>query len=442
MAVLYHTPNLDPPHRAFALLEHLRQKPETGHRIKCIVAAANPLLSRTTPGLGVFPLEKLLELCLGLREIWITDRGEEAPFRNVEGEAGFKWTHDTISSLEGRRIKAWSWNLSHIWPGGNFREVHSSAAFASLRRLRIVGHIPGDALEGLKELRELEIVKCDKDPNLTFTPALLLDSGIRLRKLVFKAVTASGLTSEFLTEVLTSPLCSELEEHVILHCRAANLAFLHALPGTVRDVEFDGLLYSSSSITAVDTTPLYSELYPLNPTSDGAIDLTTTTPRLVWPKGLHNLVLLNLRKWNQDAAEALLSSLVEEENGGLRVNKLELHVILEESSWRERAAFRDIWEERLVGRFGAAGKVVIKVDAQRPGEVRFTEESFAEGGRVLGGVRKRVRNAIVGGGKATRGRGKGVVRGRGSGGGRGKGRKRVRDSDDDDEEDEDYEDDG
>ncbi|TGZ79559.1 hypothetical protein EX30DRAFT_78222 [Ascodesmis nigricans] len=421
--VLYHTPLLEPPSRAFDLLALLRTRPDVAHLIRVLVIPVYPLLERKIPHLGFFPFTEFLKLCTGLKEVWITQAADWPPYRTPTYAVTTRWsfTEELLEAVSPRRLVAWNWDQTFldILDFDGLEKAHRLPCFQSLARLRfsrfraaiagkarppkntchdfalnaarIIGLLPH--LTSLELSHSLAI-------NDTFLRALS-ETHLRLRSLTLMNLNDSTLLGDgIIAEILTTPLCHQLEELEILHCRATNLAFLQCLPKGLTRLRYDGLYFSTSSITTVATVPLYDELFPFfvgpgisipdteeedqndNDNDDDAND--THTPSLLWPPKLHNLTLLNLRKWSTHSAGSLLRSLTSRANSDLSLDRLELHVILDGSSWRERAAFRDRWEERLVKRFAETGKVLVRVDAQRPGEVQFDEGSFMKGGSVLG----------------------------------------------------------
>ncbi|KAI5787257.1 hypothetical protein EDC01DRAFT_788972 [Geopyxis carbonaria] len=341
LAALYNTPPLSPPSRAFALHTHLQTHPHLGHLIKSLHLPVEPLLSKR--GAGRFDLAAFLSAAPGVREIRFTHESEHPPYRS----AAAVWAYpDAVwDALAPRRLHSWRWNgeFAASMKPEKVAEVMRMPCFQSLRRLSVVNadQLPGFAPELLKLLPELQELEVESSPNVdaaflaavpTAAPAL------RLTRLAL--INCASLTASALHDFLLSPPCHTLQSLSVQHSRATSLAFLPALASTpqLRSIDFDGLYFSTANFYR-DTEPLYPSLLPAG-----------VAPH--WPAALQEVRLRNMRKWEHTECAVLLKSLVEAELPGLR--KVQVHCIIPDLGWRERARFREGWEERIVARFVAA----------------------------------------------------------------------------------------
>lgn len=429
---LYFAPRLNSAVHAFRLIKTLESHPFYNHRVKSLNLPVNPLLAFKTPEHGRFDLCKIIRACHGLRELHITGDNEGA-YRSREKEARWHYTPEIFETLNGmlrgkqiqqpRKLRSWRWN------GNYFKDMevadiifqHKRPALQSVRKLACVDVDEfadfengrrkkkkkiktqvdeeddafqfGTMLESLPNLKELELVSCDlaHDTFFEMLPQMAPDMRLTSLKLVSLKDVNTGLS-----DLLRSPLCSELQKLEILHCPAIDLSFLTALECTpdLRTLTLDGQYFSGKDIYS-KAQPLFDKLLP---------DFTHP----VWPASLEHITLASLQNGSNAQAETIVSSLIDRQyqHALPHVRSVKLHFILPRVAWRDRAGMRENWVQKFkdafVQRPGSPGRVMrttrsgtdspvraggmcedrnveLKVDGIRPADhPMFSEQDFID----------------------------------------------------------------
>jgi len=430
--VLYHNPSLALPQRAHRLWRKLVDQPELGWKVKRLVLPVEPLLRFMTPGYGGFDVAKFIQLCRGVREIWIAAESEMPPYVD---HVQINWCYpmdlfDALESVEGMdqrvtRISLDSWRWNGEWMGNldwhKMVALHEQPSFKHLKHLSIIylhsceffrppgTHLVDPTLPDptpflqilalLPELRTLEFENCDIVGEHMLTAFPELCPKLRLQSLTFRA--CDKLKPSDLGVLLTSPICTQLQHLSIYHCRCCNLSFLSSLTFTpLISLTFDGKCFRTQS-GYNDAHPDFTTLFPLD-----------TVP--VWPVSLQELTLLHLRQWTSEEVHVFLSSLLDAAPALTLLRHLELYLIPNESDWRERAQLRDEFIDRLLHAFvrppscppmspGVSSRtrvmaergrrkeekelyrgycwmenVDVKVDNMRPTEMHYDEDDFLD----------------------------------------------------------------
>ena len=258
----------------------------------------------------------------------------------------------TILESSHTQLKSWSWNRTidlHILSVSSMKDVHLSAPFQSLTSLTLVDfHLPkmvdhngrqvggeealADALNSLPLLRKLRF--CLSDTVNEFLMPLLPDN---LQTLVL--TSCYNLFSPALMTFLQAK-GQDLKELVLSHNQSLSLSFLTKLSQACPRLEIlkMDLLYYNSHTTFNDSSARYYSLL-----SEGE--------RPSWPTSLRHLELHQLRKWKKPAAELFFSSLINSARDLPDLRHMEVKASIDESSWRDRIAFRDKWVQQLKDTF-------------------------------------------------------------------------------------------
>ena len=245
-------------------------------------------------------------------------------------------------------LKHWTWNRtidSHFLSLSAIRDVHRSSPFQSLASLTFVDfHLPemveyighqtrgeealADTLGALPSLRKLEFRLADVI-NERLMP-LLPDN---LQTLVL--TSCYNLFSPDLTAFLNAK-GQLLKELVLSHNQSLSLSFLTTLSNTCPRLEIlmMDLLYYNSHTTFNDSSPRYESLL-------------RAEQQPSWPSTMRHIELFQLRRWKTPAAELFFSSFVNSARSLPDLRHLEIKASVDESSWRDRIAFRDKWVRRL-----------------------------------------------------------------------------------------------
>ena len=246
------------------------------------------------------------------------------------------------------QLSNWTWNRtldSHFLPLSSVKDVHRSSPFLSLKSLTFIDfHLPemvefngvlirgeealADALNTLPSLRKLQFSLADV-VNQRLMP-LLPDN---LQTLVL--TSCYNLYSPALASFLLAK-GQHIRELELSHNQSLSLSFLTDLSRVCPKLEIlrMDLLYYNSHTTFNDSTPRYDSLLGVG-------------EQPLWPMSLRRLELFQLRRWKTPAAELFFSSFVDTPRSLPNLRHMEIKASVDESSWRDRIAFRDKWVRRL-----------------------------------------------------------------------------------------------
>lgn len=185
-----------------------------------------------------------------------------------------------------------------------------------------------DCLKHLIQLRSLTFISCTSSTwdVLSHLPNLLTSL----------TITNSNIISSTLSTFLTT-FGHALTDLTLNHNDHLNLDFLPVLRPfchSLQTLSVDLTYYSPLSVLDTAAEPAYSNLLD-----------ETHIP--TWPSTLRTLTLLHLRKWSTPSALNFFTSLTDAAGELPYLRHLELRAMLPEASWRERAALREKWTERL-----------------------------------------------------------------------------------------------
>ncbi|KAK5172538.1 uncharacterized protein LTR77_002658 [Saxophila tyrrhenica] len=290
----------------------------------------------------------------------VTHPQDSPPYRLHKAQR-WEYPKDMFQALDesGVRLKSWRWTSSMI-PAAEVLDanryigkVYSRKAFEYVENLALCGFQDyDDKVSDVPDGRPIpQADEEKKTPGLATALSLLP----HLKALTF--VSCDCIMNDFLEHLphgierlhfnncleLTSTMLkdyfkvsgSQLRELVINHCASVDLTFLPPLKALCPKLEVlkMDLTYYSERTNYNDAWAMYDHLL-----SDD--DVPT------WPSTLRHLELVNLKKWEAEAAQNLFRSLVEgaKDLPALRYLVLHAHISI---PWRDRAQFRDQWIDRL-----------------------------------------------------------------------------------------------
>ncbi|KAK5109210.1 hypothetical protein LTR62_007192 [Meristemomyces frigidus] len=345
------------PHHLLELLQIPSEKQYMNYKVKIKSLSIDVRrLAYTATGKGLFDISLLTQQCQQLQHLEISHPVDEPPFRPINIRP-WHYPSDLFDRLEQHdiRLRSWRWSRNMI-PVPNadkmyefMMKTHTSRAFERLEKLTVCGYDWNDSAEPV-ELED-DAIPAAAAPGLATSISLLA----ALKDLTF--ISCEVLVDKFLERLppnlerleitncleLTSTILhsyllthgSQLRELVLNHNSALNLTFLTSLKAACPRLEIlkMDLRYYSEKINSNDAEPLYDELL-------GNDDIPT------WPPTLRHLELTQLQRWEAEAAEHLFQSLVDSSPDLPDLRKLILHSHID-IPWRQRAAFRDQWIDRL-----------------------------------------------------------------------------------------------
>ncbi|THX11779.1 hypothetical protein D6D13_04586 [Aureobasidium pullulans] len=291
-----------------------------------------------------------------LSSLLITHQLDEPPYEYQGRLPRWRYPLNLFEALDSNKIhlECWRWNANLIEQQDGKAElqglteymagVHQRPSFQSLRHLT-VSHLPAIAAEALTpeeeaadvafgkifaDLPKLETLSFESCDRLSLQMLLQLPSTLK----TIKFINCMPLNSDMLSEFLVSHGHS-IQELVLDHNPFLDLAFFTALRTTcpkLKSLRMDLYDHRENHFRHFGE-PKYESLL-----------LEDETP--TWPSSLQTLELVHLQKWGANAAQNLFRSLVESADSlpDLRRLVLQAHINI---SWRDRAAFRDQWIERL-----------------------------------------------------------------------------------------------
>ncbi|KAI4715405.1 hypothetical protein E4T48_08409 [Aureobasidium sp. EXF-10727] len=291
-----------------------------------------------------------------LSSLIITHPLDEPPYEYESRLPRWKYPLELFETLDqnSNHLDCWRWNthLTEQQDGKSdfqgftefISQAHQRPAFQSLRHL-IISHLPprattldveeedaadlafGKVFVGLPNLEMLAFESCDR-----LSEHILLQLPKTLKTVKF--VNCMPLDSDMLGGFLSSHGHS-IKELVLDHNPFLDLAFFTGLRTTCPQLE-------SLKMDLYDHRENYFRHFG-EPKYENLL-LEDEIP--TWPSTLQTLELVHLQKWGANAAQNLFRSLVESAEAlpDLRRLVLQAHINI---SWRDRAAFRDQWIERL-----------------------------------------------------------------------------------------------
>lgn len=325
-------------------------------KIKSLCIDVYQVLAYSLSGSGHLDLYNLIKDLPLLEDLELYHSKDMSPYRELEET--IKWTYpenmfdaleyvDPAHTHSGDKVdickmKSWRWSsrlAGKSWPVHRLKEVHLKPSFAELRKIAFVNYqIPkikkdeeqpehekliANSLKPLKNLQHL-IFESSTLVNATLLPLLPNN----LRRLEF--INCWDVVAEDFAEFLLTH-GSQLRELTLNHNQSLSLSFLTVLGTACPDLEVFkmNLTYFSQHFTYHDSEPVYDKLLRPNQLP-------------VWPSTLRTIELINLRKWDTEAAEMFFQSLLDSAATLPDLRRLTIQAIIN-IGWRDRASFRDKW---------------------------------------------------------------------------------------------------
>ena len=356
LSVLYYSPPLSPPARAYRLLEHLATLPEHSTynyraKIKYLEPEASGALLYKFSGHDPIDLGAFAAFTPQLRGISVHLLSDNPKLRkgfNLSRSTSGKevYQQSLFVALEVHKValQEWTWNQSlgkQTTSLSGLKEIHTMSPFQTLRDICFInydGSLLGkassredkfaEALSILPNLKSLSFKMCSiiGDRLMPMLPA-----NLQALHIYDCALLRSSALNGFL-----SIKGNNLRQLNLDHNIALNLFFLADLAKNcpnLRHFRVD-LVYFNTYATVRDSDPKYNVLFD-------------ETERPSWPTSLETLELYHLRKWSLPLAETLFSSLTTAASSLPYLRQLRIKASLEASGWRDRVEFRDRYTHRL-----------------------------------------------------------------------------------------------
>lgn len=356
LSVLYFSPPLSPPARAYRLLEQLATQPEHSTynyraKIKYLEPEASGTLLHKFAGQDPIDLGAFAAFTPQLRGIGIHLLSDNPKLRkglNLSRSTSGKGVYhqSLFVALEDYKValQEWTWNQSlgkQTSSLSGLKEIHRMGPFQTLRNICFINYdgsllgkatsredMLAEALSILPNLTSLSFKMCSIVGD-RLTP--LLPANLQALDIFDCAFLRSSALNAFLSD-----RGNNLRQLNLDHNIALNLSFLADLAKNcpnLRHFRMD-LVYFNTYATVRDSDPKYNVLFD-------------ETERPSWPTSLETLELYHLRKWSLPLAEILFSSLTNAASSLPNLRQLRIKASLEASGWRDRVEFRDRYTHRL-----------------------------------------------------------------------------------------------
>lgn len=360
--VLYKSPPLVPMVQAHRLVDLLMADPlpmafKYRQKVESLRIDVGQVVAYTLPGSGLLDLHGLIKELPRLTDLEFYHQKDMSPYRNLDDNLKWTYTESIFEALEYVnpsadplrgdktsicKLRSWRWSSRLGGKKYSIEQIpamHLKPSFASLQKVAFVNY-------------QVPFLKKDEeDPEHEKVLAKAINALPNLRHLIFESSTLvnakllpmlpTGLRNLELIncwEVIASDFASFLLTHgrqlrclTLNHNQSLSLAFLPMLgPGCPNlQVLRMNLTYYNLHVTYRDSEPLYEQL--LEPDQVPA-----------WPSTIQTIELIQLRKWENEAAEVFFQSLLDSAGSLRDLRRLTIQAILN-IGWRDRASFRDKW---------------------------------------------------------------------------------------------------
>ncbi|CZR53663.1 uncharacterized protein PAC_03543 [Phialocephala subalpina] len=385
LTVLHSSPPLVPMVQAHRLVDLLKADPlamayKYRQKVESLRIDVGQVAAYSLPGSGLLDLHGLIKDLPRLVDLEFYHQKDTSPYRDLD--TTIKWTYpesifDALEYVDPAadasrgdktsvcKLKSWRWSsrlAGKKWPIEMLPELHSKLFFSSLRKIAFVNYqwvppkkdeedpnhekVLAKALEALPELEHL-IFESSTLVNATLLP--MLPTGLKHLELINCWEVNADDFSAFLNTHGRQMRCLTLN-----HNQSLSLSFMPTLGVACPKLEVlrMNLTYFNLHATYHDSEPIYDKL--LEPEQ---------VP--VWPSKLQIIELIQLRKWETEAAEMFFQSLLDSAESLPDLRKLTIQAILN-IGWRDRSSFRHKWVGDLERVFKRVSEPPLPVISVRP----------------------------------------------------------------------------
>lgn len=373
--VLYTTPPLVPMVQAHRLCDLLKADPRPmtykyRQKVESLHIDVGQTAAYSLSGSGLLDLYGLIKDLPRLTDLEFYHQLDMAPYRTLDQK--IKWTYpeaifDALEYVDPAadpnrgdktsvcQLRSWRWSSrlgGNLWSLDQIPSIHLKPSFASLRKVAFVNYqVPfvkkdqedpkhenmlAAALDNLKHLEHL-VLDCSTLVNYKLLP--MLPKMLRHLELIN---CWEIVAEDFAPFLLTHG--SQLRCLTLNHNQSLSLSFLPVLGDACPKLQVlrVNLTYFDLHATYHDSEPQYKQLL-----------LATEVPK--WPSTLQIIELVQMRKWETEAAEMFFQSLLDSAGNLPDLRKLSIQAILN-IGWRDRASFRDKWVGSLARVFKRLSK--------------------------------------------------------------------------------------
>lgn len=373
LTALYEAPPLLTRPMAHGLVSLLSKDPSTTlfhyrPKVEELWIDVEQIASKTYKGQPL-DLEALVGNIPRLKLVQFSHPKDAAPYRSLDGSLRWHYPADLFQALNGlqddpaegtkradhAQLVGWQWNRRLMGPDldlAGIKALHQTPAFIGLKRLSFVNyqvpslHAKANADDAELAARDQAFIQGVADA-ITVLPALKhlsIESSTavndHLLPLLPKTLETLELINcwdvnadDFASYLLSSGY--QLKNLILHHNQSLSLSFLTVLGTACPNLQLFSMDFKTYNHHEFyhDSDPSYDSLLTADQTPD-------------WPASLETLQLLNMKKWEADAAETLFQSLVDSAPKLPKLRRIELKAMLS-IPIQERSQLRNKWDRKL-----------------------------------------------------------------------------------------------
>jgi hypothetical protein len=364
LTILYRSPCLTPMDRAHTLCDLLKSDQSNmvynyRSKVEKLQVEVLQTAAYTLTGSGVLDLYGLVFHAPRLVDLELYHQKDFTPYRELDETIKWSYPPQLFEALAKNvdsvptRLQSWRWSSrmvsKHPNPENDLRrimELHQTPCFKGLRKVAFINYqapvrpkkITAEFVapehvkllaEAISHLTNLEHVIFEASSLLNHELLLSLPSNLKHLDII----ACSELSSDDLAEFLVTH-GRQLRTLTLNHNQSLSISFLTILGSACPNLVSlqMNLTYYNLHATFKDSEPFFDQLLREN-------EVPT------WPATLQTLELIQLRKWDVDAAEVFFRSLLDSAETLPHLRTLVIKAILDTISWRDRGGFRDRWQK-------------------------------------------------------------------------------------------------
>ncbi|OBT55160.1 hypothetical protein VE04_03677 [Pseudogymnoascus sp. 24MN13] len=364
LTILYRSPCLTPMDRAHTLCDLLKSDQSNmvynyRSKVEKLQVEVLQTAAYTLTGSGVLDLYGLVFHAPRLVDLELYHQKDFTPYRELDETIKWSYPPQLFEALSKNvdgvptRLQSWRWSSrmvsKHPNPENDLRriiELHQTPCFKGLRKVAFINYqapvrpkkITAEFVapehvkllaEAISHLPNLEHVIFEASSLLNHELLLGLPNNLKHLDII----ACSELSSDDLAEFLVTH-GRQLRTLTLNHNQSLSISFLTILGSACPNLASlqMNLTYYNLHATFKDSEPFFDQLL--------REDEVPT-----WPTMLQTLELIQLRKWDVDAAEVFFRSLLDSAGALPHLRTLVIKAILDTISWRDRGGFRDRWQK-------------------------------------------------------------------------------------------------
>ena len=361
--VLYTSPPLVPMEKAHMLVDLLNTDParlafKYRQKVESLRIDVGQVAAYSLSGRGHLDLFSFVKHLPRLVELEFYHQKDMSPYRNLDESIKWSYPESLFDALEyidpsadpSRgdktsvcKLRSWRWSsrlAGKAYPIEKLREIHLKPSFSSLRKIAFVNYQIPYVRKGDEDSPAHEKILADSLLILTNLEHLIFESSTLVNAKLLPLLPKNLRNLELINcwEVIAEDFAEFLLTHgsqlrclTLNHNQSLSLSFLPSLGSACPKLEVFrmNLTYFNLHATYRDSEPQYPQLLLPGEVPD-------------WPSKLQTIELIQLRKWETEAAEMFFRSLLDSAATMPDLRRLTLQVILN-IGWRDRASFRDKW---------------------------------------------------------------------------------------------------